>query len=148
MSNPNTGIFARFVAAFRAPAQAGSLQLWILRGCFGTIVIGMATLVLSQYAYDKSPASLYGILAFFAILAAGILVVFTDMLVRNKQITTISAIYFGLLLGFLLGWLFSMVLEPLEGIWLTREKAQAIRGVIIVVCCYISISTLLQTKDE
>jgi uncharacterized protein YacL len=147
MSHPANGILGRLIAALRVPAQAGNLQLWILRGCFGVIVIGMATLVLSQSQSDKTQASLYGILAFFGILAAGILIVFTDMLVRNKQITTISAIYFGLLLGFFLGWLFSMALVPLEDI-IAKDKLPAIRGVIIVVCCYISISTLLQTKDE
>jgi uncharacterized protein YacL len=146
MSNPDNGIFARLIAALRVPAQAGSLHLWILRGCFGVIVIGMATFALSHY--EKQQSTLAGILAFFAILSIGILIVFTDLVVRNKQITTISAIYFGLLLGFLLGWLFSMALEPFEGTWLLKEQAQAIRGLITVVCCYISISTLLQTKDE
>ena len=37
---------------------------------------------------------------------------FTDVREKQKQITTISAIYFGLLLGLLLGWLFSLALEP------------------------------------
>ena len=71
--------------------------------------------------------------------------------VRNKQITTISAIYFGLLLGLLLGTLFSTALEPFIADWLSKNPArlQMIRLCCsLLVCCYVSISTLLQTKDE
>jgi uncharacterized protein YacL len=147
MSNSSNGLLGWLVAALQQRSRAGQLHMWILRGCFGVIVIGMATFALTHF--ESLQQTGYGILAFFGILGLGVLVVFTDMLVRNKQITTISAIYFGLLLGFLLGWLFSMALEPFEGTWgLTKERAQAVRGLITVVCCYVSISTLLQTKDE
>jgi uncharacterized protein YacL len=145
MSNPSNGLFNWLVGALKQRSQAGQLLLWILRGCFGVIIIGMATLAMTHL--ERLNLSGYGIWAFFGVLAVGALVVFTDLLVRNKQITTVSAIYFGLLLGFLLGWLFSMALAPFEGT-LTKEQVQAITGLITVICCYVSISTLLQTKDE
>jgi uncharacterized protein YacL len=149
MSNSSNGLFGWLVSALQQRSQAGQLHMWILRGCFGVIVIGMATFALTHFEGLKESG--YGILAFFGILGVGALVVLTDVFVRNKQITTISAIYFGLLLGFFLGWLFSMALAPFEGngsTGLSKEGAQAIRGLITVVCCYVSISTLLQTKDE
>ncbi len=67
--------------------------------------------------------------------------------IKNKEITTISAIYFGLLLGLLLGSLFFQALEPL----LTNVKPQAIqlfRILLSLICCYVAVSTLLQTKNE
>jgi uncharacterized protein YacL len=145
MSNSTNGFFAWLAGALKQRSHAGQLHMWILRGCFGVVVIGMATFALSYFESQKQ--SIYGILAFFSILAVGALVVLTDVLMRNKQITTISAIYFGLLLGFFLGWLFSMALAPFEDM-LTKEGIQAVRGLITVICCYVSISTLLQTKDE
>jgi uncharacterized protein YacL len=78
----------------------------------------------------------------------------TDILVRNKQITTISAVYFGLLLGLLLGTLFSTALEPFISDWKWLQdkdhpgRAQTLRLFVTLVCCYVSISLLLQTKDE
>jgi len=77
-------------------------------------------------------------------------VLLTDMKERQKQITTISAIYFGLLLGLLLGYLFSMALEPMiAGLFNDRSAMVPLgRIVITVICCYVTISTLLQTKDE
>src|SRR5205807_4487139 len=84
------------------------------------------------------------------ILCAGAFVVATDLMVRNKQITTVSAVYFGLLLGLLLGTLFSIALEPFIGDWFnnSRQLLQGLRLLITLICCYLSISTLLQTKDE
>jgi uncharacterized protein YacL len=125
--------------------------LWILRGVFGIIIMGMATGAL--IVFEKTPeGGVPGIVAFAAILAIGIFAVTIDVFVRNKEITTISAIYFGLLMGLLLGTLFSMALLPLVKEYFPERYAsqmeQILRFLIILVCCYISMSTLLQTKDE
>jgi uncharacterized protein YacL len=131
---------------FRTPTRSGHLLLLALRGIFGVLIIGMATFAFSYYM-KTSGDWVSGVEAFAVILVVGALIVVTDMLVRNKQITTISAIYFGLLLGLLLGTLFYMALEPfLEG-W-DKLGLQGIRLMLTAICCYVSISTLLQTKDE
>jgi uncharacterized protein YacL len=134
--------------ALRYRSQSGHLLLLILRGCFLIILIGVATWITS-YVIGPYDTPTTGILWFCAVLSAGALIVGTDMLVKKKQITSISAIYFGLLLGLFLGWLFSMALEPFKGgTWLGEKEVQAIRLVITVFCCYVTISTLIQTKDE
>jgi uncharacterized protein YacL len=131
---------------FHTPSRSGHLLLWALRGIFGVMIIGMASFAFSYYM-KTSGDWVSGAEAFAVILVVGGLIVVTDMLVRNKQITTISAIYFGLLLGLLLGTLFYTALEPfLEG-W-DKLGLQGIRLMLTAICCYVSISTLLQTKDE
>ena len=142
----------------RSRSDSGPVLLWLLRGSFGIIVIGMALFAFNYFlrgAGEPKGGEAEGdwptaTLAFAAILAVGFLVVATDMLVRNKQITTISAVYFGLLMGLLLGTLFSVALEPFLTDWFKGhpERSQAIRLMITVICCYFSVSTLLQTKDE
>jgi uncharacterized protein YacL len=185
--------------------------LWIFRGLFGIIIIGMATNAALVYINEEHDR-LAGIAVFLGILAVGLVAVGIDVYVRNKQITTISAIYFGLLLGLLLGTLFSTALEPIISDYLphgapavdqregppsatglageTAERSgvtkaprtnpapgsvaeneqlnrieralrQAgtaavrpaapvllLRFFVTVVCCYITVTTLLQTKDE
>jgi uncharacterized protein YacL len=74
-----------------------------------------------------------------------VLHVVADLSVRNKQITTISAVYFGLLLGFLLGTLFTTALEPIVA---DQDILRFCRLLLTVIFCYVSVSTLLQTKDE
>src|SRR5947209_3082182 len=102
-------LFDAVTGSSHVPSRPANILLWLLRGCFGVLVIGMALFAFSYYSRgseDWKP----GAQAFAAVLAMGVLVVTTDILVRNKQITTISAIYFGLLLGLLLGTLFFMTL--------------------------------------
>jgi uncharacterized protein YacL len=187
-------LFEHLTGKFQDRPQAGNVLLWILRGCFGAVIISMAMLAFRHYgsATDQVVA---GWIAFLGILGGGFLVVLTDILIRNKQITTLSAIYFGLLLGLLLGNILSTALEPfIEDLDTQRRKNSAtyisvylppavppagagekpeqplpppitrlpnvepspenaqqkalIKLLLTVVCCYICISTLLQTKDE
>jgi uncharacterized protein YacL len=122
--------------------------LWILRGFFAIVVvcIGMAFFTYINDLRDVSP--LWGIAAFVGILAIGGLALGVDLFVRNKEITTISAIYFGLLLGLLLGTLFSTALEPYFQGSLVERLMPPVRILITVVCAYVCVTTLLQTKDE
>jgi len=152
-----SGLFGKLRGWLRqhlgAGASSGTVLLWLLRGCFGVLVIGLALFIYNrleaQVGYVQ--AALTGGL----IVALGLLVVVIDVSVRNKQITTISAVYFGLLLGMLLGQLFSAALKPYVEDWIkvgsqrdTEVLRETIRLLITVFCCYVSISVLLQTKDE
>jgi uncharacterized protein YacL len=135
------------------------MHLWFLRGCFFALLIGMATGVV-VYLQNQTQMTL-GISLFIVMLLLGIAVVSIDVFLPNKQITTLSAIYFGLLLGLLIGSLFSTAMDPfisdmIKGSFPTEkspekavERAQlAVKLLISLICCYFTISTLLQTKDE
>jgi uncharacterized protein YacL len=141
----------------QGPYDTNDVLLWFLRGAFGIIIIGMAYIAAQYFnqGTQKQRDPAMGMWAFGAILGIGILVVVTDILVRNKQITTISAVYFGLLMGLLLGTLFYTALEPFVNDLVgsndpdkLHDRAKVLRLLITIVCCYLSISTLLQTKDE
>jgi uncharacterized protein YacL len=110
-------------------------------------MIGLA--VFSASIFIEQQEHTNAIVVPLGILAFGTLVLFTDVRERQKEITTISAVYFGLLLGLVFGWLFALTLEPLmEYAFHKPQMVQLGRVLITVVCCYITISTLLQTKDE
>jgi uncharacterized protein YacL len=99
-----------------------------------------------------------GFVAFGGVILLGFLVVLTDMLIRNKEITTLSAVYFGTLLGLMLGYILSTALFPFlfsldplgDNITAARQDylKQIVTLLLTVICCYVTISTLLQTKDE
>ena len=134
---------------FRARPQSTDIILWVLRGAFVAIIIGVATYALIGFADQEQVQT--GVIAFATLVLVGFGVIIIDLLVRNKQITTISAVYFGLLMGFLLGWLFWTAVEPLAIYFLQRDfplLIQPLRVLITVICCYLAVSTLLQTKDE
>ena len=124
------------------------MLLWLLRGAYVALLIGLAAFTASVFIESGERAN--AIVVPVVILAAGGIVLFTDIREKQKQITTISALYFGLLLGLLIGWLFSMALRPIfESAFPNKPQViQITQVVIMVVCCYLTISTLLQTKDE
>lgn len=139
-----------FSNALHARSSSSSLILLVLRGGFIATIIGIATYGLFHFVDAQGQLGL-GVVAFAAVLLLGIVVIVSDLLVRNKQITTISAVYFGLLMGFLLGSLFWTALEPLVNYTLKPTfpgVVESVRVLVTVICCYVSVSTLLQTKDE
>lgn len=124
----------------------GHVLVLVVRGVFGALLIGVATGILYYYA-DRNELSI-GLLTFSLILAVGLLVVALDAIAKNKQITTISAIFFGLIMGFLLASLFWMALEPIITPLLEARVVQWIRLLVTLVGCYFCVSILLQTKEE
>jgi uncharacterized protein YacL len=141
-------LFGRFARIARAPSRPGGLLLFILRSAFLAMVIGVATPTL-PYFFEHN---LYytGFAVFGSIVGLGLFVIFLDLLIPNKQITTISAVYFGLLMGLVLGNLFWMALESLINDYLSLqpELVQPLRLFLTLICCYVCMATLLQTKDE
>ncbi|MBM4070751.1 MAG: TRAM domain-containing protein [Planctomycetes bacterium] len=115
---------------------------------FFALLIGIASATL--FYYVDNDRIVVGLLSFIAVVFSGAAVVGIDLLARNKQITTISAIYFGLLLGFLLGYLLWIPLEPMLTSYLdiSLKEKELVRIFITLVSCYVCVSTLLQTKDE
>ena len=68
-----------------------------------------------------------------------------DLLIRRKRIDTISAIYFGVLVGSLLAYLLMQALRPIvDG----TASEDALEVGVTLALCYISVSFLLQTKGE
>ncbi|MBY0521861.1 MAG: PIN/TRAM domain-containing protein [Gemmataceae bacterium] len=125
------------------------MLLWLLRGLFAILIVGLAMgLLLSFQSINQD---YLGLSALGGVILLGILTVVVDISVKNKQITTVSAVYFGLLLGFFLGTLIWMAVEPViaeNPVYKGSGLGMLLRLLVTLVCCYITVSTLLQTKDE
>jgi uncharacterized protein YacL len=118
----------------------------VLRGIFGALLIGIGTGLLYHFV-DQGQLTL-GILALLATLALGVLIVALDATAKNKQISSISAIGFGLLLGFLLSWLLYRALTPIFSQFVDPQLATYVELFTTLICCYFTVSFLVQTKDE
>jgi len=129
------------------------MLLNLLRGFFVALLLAVAAVSFGFFNADGNP--LGGVLSAVTVLGMGAIVLVTDVRERNKQIGTISSVYFGLLLGLLVGYLFSLVLDPIVGsLYLNpddgrvRQMQTLWRFAVTTICCYIAISTLLQTRDD
>src|SRR5262249_32639394 len=100
--------------------------LWILRGAFFVLMFGVAMVVLVRYI--NVSAARWGAAYALIIVIVALSAIAADLYFRDKQITTISAIYMGLLLGLLLGSIFSIALEPFFSYWLGEPTTHGSAG--------------------
>lgn len=130
-------------------APPSSIMMWIVRGAFFMLVLGLSLQAIAYFEY-----SLRGYYFALLISGVGVAILLGDLLIRNKRITTISAVYFGLLMGFLLGTLLVTALRPFIYGYLSqddpalRRVSALVEVLITLICCYISVSILVQTKDD
>ena len=140
-------------------ATKSNVLVWVLRSIFTAIMLGLAVVAFQYFSEVSERLERPGLgpLAGLCVVVLAALVIGTDLLVRHKEITTISAVYFGLLLGLLLGNLLAVGLNPIffdfpMGIDKELPQETFVRRctqvMLSVICCYICISTLLQTKDN
>src|SRR5258708_11569311 len=71
-------------------------------------------------------------------------VIFVDILIPRKRIEVISAVYFGLLIGFLLSYLTNQALQPV----ITPAFTGITQMVSNLIFPYFCVTMLLQTKDK
>jgi len=126
--------------------HSGNVLTLIFRAIFVALTIGIATNVLVNYIRVDQLG--LAVANFVGIVLAGLAILAVDVFTRNKQITTISAIYFGLLMGFWLGSLFWQALKPIFGQYMAPDALDVAQLFVILTMTYISVSILLQTKDE
>lgn len=128
------------------------LIMMILRVAFLFLAIGIASSVL--FFFFERQRFAVGVVSFVSVLAIAIAVIAGDLMARNKQITTISSVFFGLLMGFLLSSLFWQALQPIVREYLGVEATSSSRPeqlmqlMLTLVTCYVSVSILFQTKDD
>jgi uncharacterized protein YacL len=125
------------------------MLLNIIRAVFVLIVAGLGVRMAKATANPT-----YWAIIFAAILLTGVIVVTFDLLIPRKRIQTISAVYFGLLIGLILSYFLQIAVEPVSELFFNKlpsayaEVPDVVTTLLTVVICYICVSLLLQTKDD
>jgi uncharacterized protein YacL len=129
-----------------------NLPLLVLRAVFLLVIGGLAVLTLREYGFFTAGISF---LVFGLLMAIAFAVVLIDMSVRNKQLTTISAVYFGLIVGLFLTYVAGLAVAPFLDViepQITLTSPQPLHRVMPLMMgallCYMCISLLLQTRDD
>lgn len=122
------------------------MALIILRCVFMVVAVGIGSFLVTL-SMETDGSGWLPWVAFLGTTSLAGAVIAADAFIQRKQIDIITGVYFGLLVGVLLTYVFSLALQPL----LTDasdEAQQAMRLVLGMVLCYTCISFLLQTKDD
>src|SRR3954471_14244921 len=121
------------------------MLLIMIRAVFVLVVAGLGVRV-ARLVGENQLANPY--VMFIGMMILAILVVAIDLLTPRKKIQTISAIYFGVIVGLILSDLVQSAFEPTLVLFMREDVRKAFSGVLMIFICYICVSTLLQTKDD
>ena len=119
------------------------MGLVILRSVFILVAGGISALINLAVQSGDSPEWVPWVI-FTSIIGLAAVVIVVDLFVPAKRIDTVSACYFGLLVGVLLTYVLTIALTPLLT-EIFRAPVQLVTGMVL---CYLCISFLLQTKDD
>lgn len=128
------------------------MALIILRSVFVMVAIGLAVVIITSGLLSPEMTWLPWV-AFFGVLLLAGGVIAGDVLTPTKKLDTISAVYFGLIVGLFLAYVASLAISPLfptppgGEIQGNRVKDFVLIG-FAAVLCYLCISFLLQTKND
>lgn len=122
------------------------MALVVLRCVFIAVAITLAFQLLGTNILEAENSALPW-LAFFGVLAVAAGVIAADISMKRKRLDTITAIYFGTIIGLFLTYVFQLALTPL------LPKAHSfladwLQLALAAVVCYSCVSVLLQTKND
>jgi len=129
------------------------MLLAVIRAIFVIVAAGVGWQVGTT---DATEQGLNRLEAMLLCIGVALIVLAVDVLFHRKSLSNISAVCFGLVVGFLVSLLFGQALRIVANTLglLPQEAAEAetafrpIAMVVIVVFCYLGVSLILQTKDD
>ncbi len=128
------------------------MLLILVRAIFILVVAGlgvkMAKIVSVNQPGTAAPDVAYPYLLFGGVLLFATAILLADLLTPRKRIQTISALYFGVIVGMFLSNLINDALLPTMQLYLDPRVHMSFSGILTIMMCYVCVSTVLQTKDD
>lgn len=132
--------------------------LWVLRGLFVALI---AVVAFSAFPTggEVVEAERFRIPLMIAAVFASLVLIGTDVFVPRKSLAALSGVFLGLIAGMTGAYVLGLILDhmlftlywgttaanaPKE----TQNAVAAVKLMIGIVCCYLTISFVLQTKDD
>jgi uncharacterized protein YacL len=123
------------------------MALIVLRAIFVAVSVGIAVLMFGTPMIRQAPAWVpWAVL--LVMIALPLAVIGIDSSLRRKDLTVITAIYFGLLVGVFLTYIAVLALTPILAANSDNPVASWLPLILGMILCYICTSLLLQTRDD
>jgi len=123
------------------------MALLVTRAIFVMVSVGIAVLIFNSDAMRSAPEWVpWGVLG--AMVALPLTVIGIDGSIRRKDLTTITAVYFGLLIGVFLSYIATLALTPVLPLKSTNPFWTWLPLILGAVFCYVCTSLLLQTRHD
>jgi uncharacterized protein YacL len=123
------------------------MALVILRAIFVMVSVGIAVLIFNSEAMRASPEWVpWAVL--LGMLALPLTVIGIDSSLRRKDLTVITAVYFGLLVGVFVTYIALLALTPIMPTDQANPLTTWLPPILGMILCYVCTSLLLQTRDD
>jgi uncharacterized protein YacL len=123
------------------------MALIVLRAIFIAVSVGIAVLIIASPLMRDAPAWVpWAVL--LGMLALPLTAIAIDSSLRRKDVTVITAIYFGLLVGVFLAYIATLALAPILPTTPNHPVTRWLPLILGMLLCYVSTSLLLQTRDD
>jgi uncharacterized protein YacL len=120
------------------------MALIVLRCVFVLVAAGLSvSFIKAGLIPENSPWMVWVILGGLILLALGVIAV--DIAFRRKRLDTVTAVYFGMIVGLFMTYVLGLAITPLPISERFRDPVQLVMGLVL---CYVCISLLMQTKND
>ncbi len=133
--------------------------LWIFRAIFLVVVVAVVFVNISSSVMDKDElgesstdtynANLHAVI--FSSIGMVVFVLLLDVLTPKKKFSALAGVFFGLLVGLLILWVLAPVIDMMIttfSVNVTLPGITAIKWILGISICYLTISIVMRTKDD
>ncbi|MHC4744159.1 MAG: hypothetical protein ACYS8Z_19755, partial [Planctomycetota bacterium] len=133
--------------------------LWIFRAIFLVVLVAVVFVNITSPMMPKDQkgeddndiyrANLRAIIS--SSVGMGLFILLLDILTPKKKFSALAGVFFGLLVGLLLLWVLAPVVDMMIGTFsvnVTQAGINAIKWVLGICICYLTISIVMRTKDD
>ncbi|MGE4285877.1 MAG: PIN/TRAM domain-containing protein [Phycisphaerae bacterium] len=127
------------------------MLLYFIRGLFFTIILAVLFLAVDnaqETGVLNEPKLLTG---YVLAMVLAIICIVVDWLTPKKFLSSLTSIFFGLLVGMLISWAITPVIDTINDLYnvgMTEQALNTTRWIVSICICYLTISTVLRTKDD
>ncbi len=131
------------------------MVLWVLRGLF---VLLMAVVSFRAIASASDQLANNSYLFMVAATFFAVVLVVVDLLLTRKSLAALSGAFLGLLVGMVFAFALGLIVDMMVQVFWKIDKPEdyaeiaplvgAVKLMLGLVCCYLTISFILQTKDD
>jgi uncharacterized protein YacL len=123
------------------------MAVLVLRAIFVAVSVGIAALIIASPPMRDVPIWVPWTVL-FGMISLPLAAIAIDCSLRRKDVTVITAIYFGLLVGLFLAYVASLVLAPILPTDPNHPVTTWLPLILGTLLCYVCTSLLLQTRDD
>lgn len=151
--------FSDFIRSMRLASSADMKLLWAFRFIFIVVLVAVVFVNITSsimFMDEKGDEDIDIYTAnqraiIFSSIGMGLFVLLVDILTPKKKFSALAGVFFGLLVGLLLLYVLAPVVDMMTrtfSVNVTEAGIMAIKWVLGICLCYLTISIVMRTKDD